>query len=141
MEERMLSHGMIIKNSHKSESIRHSTDRELCQPHRQGFRLHAQYPERRRQPDLQRIPCGPQKRICADQEENLAMGKGGMDMNTTCVSCGHAINCINGKFCTLVHKYIEYCDEPVCETDALFESMSSNVKTSIGQQIISPDAI
>lgn len=48
------------------------------------------------------------------------MEKGGWDMNATCESCKHIRNCINGRFCTLVRRYVEYRDFPVCETDAIF---------------------
>lgn len=42
-------------------------------------------------------------------------------MNRTCEVCKHIRNCLNGKYCTLVGKYVEYRDFPVCGTDAIFE--------------------
>lgn len=44
------------------------------------------------------------------------------NMNATCESCKHIRNCLNGKYCTLADRYVEYQDVPVCETDALFEN-------------------
>lgn len=49
------------------------------------------------------------------------MERGGWNMNATCENCEHILNCLNGKYCTLTGRYVEYQDVPVCETDAIFE--------------------
>lgn len=40
-------------------------------------------------------------------------------MNKTCEVCKHIRNCLNGKYCTLVGKYVEYQNVPICETGRL----------------------
>lgn len=44
------------------------------------------------------------------------------NMNATCENCEHVRNCLNGKYCTLADRYVEYLTVPVCETDGLFEN-------------------
>ncbi len=33
-----------------------------------------------------------------------------------CSTCPTAINCINGRYCTKLKKYVEHDKEPKCET-------------------------
>ena len=36
-------------------------------------------------------------------------------MNTTCSQCPLALNCINGRYCTRLHAYVQYDNKPKCK--------------------------
>lgn len=48
-------------------------------------------------------------------------------MNDICKNCEHIRNCINGKFCILAGKYVEYAKIQICETSEFFDK---NEKTN-----------
>lgn len=36
------------------------------------------------------------------------------EYNTTCARCQMAINTVNGRWCTLTKRIVEYCNKPIC---------------------------
>nr|DAI13826.1 MAG TPA: hypothetical protein [Caudoviricetes sp.] len=38
-------------------------------------------------------------------------------MNSFCADCRHALNALNGRYCTKLHRYVEYSTAPQCLTN------------------------
>lgn len=38
-------------------------------------------------------------------------------MNDECRSCSHGRNCINGRWCEKVKKYVQYASTKLCEVE------------------------
>lgn len=36
-------------------------------------------------------------------------------MNDECRSCPHGRNCINGRWCEEIKKYVQYANKPLCK--------------------------
>lgn len=37
--------------------------------------------------------------------------------NNRCCICNHGQNNINGRYCTMLHRYVEHDNEPKCQTN------------------------